>query len=96
MAGYRATKEALREINLVILEPIMKLNISVAKELRGVVLADISKRRGVIYGEGGDKMSLGDIFIPLSEVLDYNDELYRLTGGKATCEMEFKGYEERG
>jgi elongation factor G len=93
-AGYIATKEALREANLVLLEPIMRLNIEVEENLRGVVLADITKRRGIACGRGGDKYNTGDIFVPLSEILDYDNELYKLTNGRASYVCEVDHYEE--
>ncbi len=93
-AGYLATKEMLREAEFLRLEPIMKLNIKVkSEEFKAVVLSDISKRRGIACGKGGDEHNLGDIYVPLSEIVDYSDELYNLTNGQASFEMRFECYE---
>ena len=92
-AGYHATKEALREAEFVLFEPIMKLNIKADEKFRRAILADITKRRGIACGKGGDKHNLGDIYVPLAEIVDYSDELYELTDGQASFEMKLERYE---
>ena len=92
-AGYEATKEALREAKFILLEPIMKLDIEVkSEEIRKLVLADITKRRGIACGRGGNEHNLGDIYVPLAEILDYDEELYALSGGQASYSMVFERY----
>lgn len=93
-AGYEATKEVLKEGNFRLLEPIMKLNIKVeSQEIRKVILTDISKRRGIACGRGGNEHNLGDIYVPLAEILDYDEELHLLSDGQASYEMVFERYE---
>ncbi len=93
LAGYRVTKELLQEAESVMLEPIMKLNIEVAEKFRGAILADISRRRGIACGRGGDANNLGDIYVPLVEIVDYDSELNELTDGQASFEVKFERYE---
>ena len=93
LAGYQATKELLEKVKLIKLEPIMKLNIEADEEFREAILADITKRRGIACGRGGDEHNLGDIYVPLTEIVDYSDELYELTDGQASFEMRFERYE---
>jgi len=93
LAGYQATKKLIEETKLIKLEPIMKLNIEADEEFRETILADIIKRRGIACGRGGDEHNLGDMYVPLSEIVDYNDELYVLTDGQASFEMSFERYE---
>lgn len=93
-AGYEATKELLKEAEFLLLEPIMKLNVKVeSEELRKAILADIGKRRGIACGRGGDEHNLGDIYVPLAEILDYEEELYVLSDGQASYELVFERYE---
>jgi hypothetical protein len=55
----------------------MKLDIEVkSEEIRKILLADITKRRGVACGKGDNEHNLGDIYVPLAEILDYDEELY--------------------
>jgi elongation factor G len=93
LAGYQATKKLIEETKLIKLEPIMKLNIEADEEFRETILADIIKRRGIACGRGGDEHNLGDMYVPLSEIVDYNDKLYVLTDGQASFEMSFERYE---
>ncbi len=58
-----------------------------------VVLSDISKRRGVACGRGASEHNLGDIYVPLAEILNYDEELYELSGSKANYSMIFERYE---
>jgi len=93
LAGYQATKELLQKSKLIKLEPIMKLNIKADEKFREIILADITKRRGIACGRGGDEHNLGDMYVPLAEIVDYNNELYELTNGQASFEMKFERYE---
>ena len=95
IAGSMAFKEACRQGGAVILEPIMKVEITVPEEYMGDVIGDVSSRRGRL--EGMEAVSGNQVirsFIPLSEMFGYATDLRSKTQGRGTYAMEPSHYEE--
>ena len=95
VAGSMAFKEGCRQAKSVILEPIMRVEVTVPEEYMGDVIGDINSRRGRM--EGMDSRSGNQIirgFIPLSEMFGYATDLRSKTQGRGTYAMEPSHYEE--
>ena len=95
IAASMAFKEGMRQAKSVILEPIMKVDITVPEEYMGDVIGDVNSRRGRMEGmDGADGMQEIHSFIPLSEMFGYATELRSRTQGRGTYSMEPSHYEE--
>ena len=94
IAGSMAFKEAMQKANPVLLEPIMRVEITVPEDYMGDVIGDISSRRGRIEGTedvNGTKLIRG--FVPLSEMFGYTTTLRSKTQGRGAYSMFFSTYE---
>ena len=95
IAGSMAFKEGCKKAKAVILEPIMKVEITVPEEYMGDVIGDVNSRRGRMEGmEADDGMQEIRAFIPLSEMFGYATDLRSKTQGRGTYSMEPSHYEE--
>ena len=95
IAGSMAFKEGCRQAKSVILEPIMKVEITVPEEYMGDVIGDVNSRRGRMEGmEAVDGMQEIRAFIPLSEMFGYATDLRSKTQGRGTYSMSFSHYDE--
>ena len=95
IAGSMAFKEGCRKAKAVILEPIMKVEITVPEEYMGDVIGDVNSRRGRMEGmEAQDGMQEIRAFVPLSEMFGYATDLRSKTQGRGTYSMEPSHYEE--
>ena len=95
IAGSMAFKEACRQGGAVLLEPIMKVEITVPEEYMGDVIGDVNSRRGRM--EGMDTVqgtTTIHSYIPLSEMFGYATDLRSKTQGRGVYAMEPFGYEE--
>ena len=95
IAGSMAFKDGCKKGKSVILEPIMRIEITVPEEYMGDVIGDINSRRGRMEGmeaRGGSQIIRG--FIPLSEMFGYATDLRSKTQGRGTYAMEPSHYEE--
>ena len=95
VAASMAFKEGCKQGQSVLLEPIMKVEVTVPEEYMGDVIGDINARRGRMEGmeaRGGDQIIRG--FIPLSEMFGYATDLRSKTQGRGTYSMEPSHYEE--
>ena len=89
IAGSMAFKEACRKANPCILEPIMKVSINVHDEYMGVVIGDVTARRGNILGQITRTGSVQiDANVPLSEMFGYATDLRSKTQGRGNYSME--------
>jgi elongation factor G len=95
IAGSMALKAAVRKARPVLLEPIMRLEISTPGDFLGEVLGDLGRRRANIRNiEGtGDYQSVR-AHIPLGESFGYANSLRSLTQGRASHTLEFDSYEQ--
>ena len=95
IAGSMCFKEAMKKANPVLLEPIMKVEVTMPEEYMGDVIGDINSRRGRIEGMediGGGKMVKG--FVPLAEMFGYSTDLRSKTQGRGNYSMFFEKYEQ--
>ena len=95
VAGSMAFKEGCKKANPVLLEPLMKVDVTVPEEYMGDVIGDINSRRGRIEGmeaRSGAQVVRG--FVPLSEMFGYATDLRSKTQGRGVYSMEFSHYEE--
>ena len=94
IAGSMAFKEAMQKASPVLLEPIMKVEVTTPEDYMGDVIGDINSRRGRIEGMddiGGGKMIRG--YVPLSEMFGYATDLRSRTQGRGNYSMFFEKYE---
>ena len=94
IAGSMAFKEAMQKAAPVLLEPIMKVEVTMPEEYMGDVIGDINSRRGRIEGMediGGGKMVKG--YVPLAEMFGYSTDLRSKTQGRGNYSMFFEKYE---
>ena len=95
MAAILSFKEAYPKCRPVLLEPIMKVEVTVADEYLGDVISDINQRRGRIAGMGAHGgMQVIEAFIPEAEIVTYKMDLSSLTQGNGKFSREFYQYEE--
>ena len=93
IAGSMAIKEACRKANPVILEPIMKVVVTVPEEYMGDVIGDLSSRRGEIQGmEDRNGVKQINAFVPLSEMFFYSNDLRSKSQGRGQYVMEPSHY----
>ena len=95
IAGSMAFKEAMHKANPVLLEPIMKVEVTMPEEYMGDVIGDINSRRGRIEGMddlGGGKIVRG--YVPLAEMFGYSTDLRSKTQGRGNYSMFFEKYEQ--
>ena len=94
IAGSMAFKDAMSKASPVLLEPIMKVEVTMPEEYMGDVIGDINSRRGRV--EGMDDMGSGKIvraYVPLSEMFGYATDLRSKTQGRGNYSMFFEKYE---
>ncbi|MBC2400131.1 elongation factor G [Clostridium tetanomorphum] len=95
IAGSMAFKNAMAKADPVLLEPMMKVEVTVPEEYMGDVMGDINSRRGRIEGmEAQSGAQIIRSFVPLSEMFGYATVLRSRTQGRGVYSMEFDHYEE--
>jgi elongation factor G len=95
MAASLAFKEGCKEANPVLLEPVMKVKITVPGDYLGDVMGDINKRRGIINGiEQNGLEQIVNAEVPQAEMLSYTIDLKQMTQARGEFEMEFVHYDE--
>lgn len=96
MAAIFGFKEAAKQADPVILEPVMGVEVETPEDYAGNVMGDLSSRRGMVQGmddiQGGGKSIKAEV--PLSEMFGYATTLRSMSQGRATYTMEFKRYAE--
>ena len=95
MAGIQAFRAAADGLRPVLLEPIMKVEVTVPEDHLGDVMGDINSRRGRVLGmESEGTLRTVAAEVPMSEMRQYPAELRSLTSGRGTFEVEFDHYAE--
>ncbi|MBN1289697.1 MAG: elongation factor G, partial [Actinobacteria bacterium] len=95
VAGSMGFKEAVRKAKPALLEPIMRLEITVPDNFVGEVISDINGRRGKIqHVEHGKARQVLTVVVPLAEMFGYATDLRSITQGRATYHMDFFRYDE--
>ena len=95
IAGSMAFKDAMKKGDAVLLEPIMKVEVTMPEEYMGDVIGSLNAKRGQI--EGMDDIGGGKIvraFVPLAEMFGYSTELRSTTQGRGNYSMFFEKYEQ--
>jgi elongation factor G len=96
LAGVLAVKEGIPKARPVLLEPVMKVEISTPEDFMGDVIGDLNARRGRIDAmediPGGAKLVRG--FVPLASMFGYTNDLRSMSQGRAASTMELAQYEE--
>ena len=95
IAGSMAIKKAATEARSVMLEPIMKVAITVPEETLGSVIGDLNAKRGKVQGmeQSGANQKITAL-VPMAEMLTYANQLQSLTAGRGLYTMQFSHYEQ--
>ncbi len=95
IAGSQALQAAVKQAQPVILEPIMKVEVTTPEEFMGTVIGDLSAKRGQILGtESRGSVRIINALVPLAELAGYATTLRSMSQGRATYYMEPSHYEE--
>ncbi|MCW8090719.1 elongation factor G [Alteromonas sp. ASW11-130] len=96
IAGSMGFKKGAAEANPVLLEPMMKVEVTTPEDWMGDVVGDLNRRRGMIEGmeEGVAGIKIVRAKVPLSEMFGYATDLRSATQGRASYSMEFFNYSE--
>ena len=95
IAGSIAFKEAMKQAQPILMEPIMKVSVTVPDDYTGTVIGDLSSRRGQIQGQEARPGSVQvDALVPLSEMFGYTSDLRSNTQGRGQYSMEPHSYQE--
>jgi len=95
IAGSMAFKKAAEKTGVTLLEPVMKMTISVPDEYMGDIIGDLSSRRGKVLGYESDQgITEINALVPMAEILRYAPDLRAMTGGQGVFTMEFDHYQE--
>jgi len=89
MAGIFALKEAAKKANPILLEPIMKVEVTTPDEYQGDLLGDLNRRRGkIVHIEARDTSTVVNAEVPLAEMFGYATAIRSLSKGRAAYSME--------
>lgn len=96
MAAMQAFKKGFMEAGPILLEPIMRLKVTVPEKYTGDVMGDLNKRRGRVIGMNPDAngKQILEADVPMMELSDYCTVLRSMTGGRGVYEYEFERYEQ--
>jgi elongation factor G len=95
IAGSMGFKKGVQQANPTLLEPIMKMVVTVPEENMGDIIGDLNGRRGRVLGvEAQGRTQVISAHVPMAEVLLYAPDLISKTGGRGAFDMEFSHYEE--
>jgi elongation factor G len=95
IAGSMAVKDAFTRADPTILEPIMRVEVTMPEEFMGDVIGDLNSRRGQIEGmESRGSTQVVRAFVPLAQMFGYVTDLRSMSQGRATSSMEFSHYAE--
>ncbi|MGB7859939.1 MAG: elongation factor G [Acidimicrobiia bacterium] len=95
MAGIQAFRSASDKLRPVLLEPVMKVKVTVPEDHLGDVMGDVNSKRGRVLGmEGEGNLRVVNAEVPMAEMQQYAAELRSLTSGRGTFEVEFDHYAE--
>jgi elongation factor G len=95
MAGIQALKAAAPDLKPILLEPVMKITVTVPEDDLGDVMGDINSKRGKVLGmEGEGTLRSVVAEVPMAEIQQYAAELRSLTSGRGSYEVEFDHFAE--
>jgi len=96
IAGSMALKKGVQEAKPILLEPLMKTEITIPEESLGAIIGDLNSKRGKVQGvepQAGGNQKINAL-VPMAEMLTYANQLHGLTSGRGLYSMEFSHYEE--
>ena len=94
IAGSQAFKKGMADASPILLEPIVKLTVNVPEAYTGDIMSDLNGKRGRILGMvPGDRYTVVEAEVPLSEVQRYAQDMRSLTQGRGSYRLEFDHYE---
>src|SRR5208283_12042 len=89
MAGIFALKDAVKKANPILLEPIMKVELTTPDEYQGDLLGDLTRRRGkIVHHEAKEGLTIVTAEMPLAEMFGYATAIRSLSKGRASYSME--------
>ena len=95
MAGIQAVRAATPDLKPILLEPVMKVTVTVPEDHLGDVMGDINSKRGRVLGMEGDGTLRSVVAeVPMAEIQQYAAELRSLTSGRGSFDVEFDHYAE--
>jgi len=95
IAGSMAFKEALTQASPILLEPVMRMEITVPDDCIGDVIGDMNSRRGRILGvEPQSGSQVVEVLVPMAEILKYSQDLRSMTSDRGLFSLEFDHYDE--
>jgi len=95
MAGIFALKDAMAKATPILLEPVMKVEVTTPEEYQGEIIGDLNRRRGRIQGmETKDKVCIATAFVPLETMFGYATDVRSLSKGRASYSMEPSHFEQ--
>ena len=95
MAGIFAFKDAMQKASPILLEPIMKVEVSTPDEYQGELMGDLNRRRGQIQGmESRGTVCVIDAFVPLENMFGYSTDMRSLSSGRADYSMTPSHFEQ--
>jgi elongation factor G len=95
MAGIFAFKEAMKKASPILLEPIMKVEVTVPEEFQGDIMGDINRRRGQIQGmDMRDGVCIINALVPLETMFGYATDIRNVSKGRASYSMEPSHFEQ--
>jgi elongation factor G len=95
MAGIFAFKDAMKKASPILLEPIMKVEVSTPDEYQGELMGDLNRRRGQIQGmETRGTVCVIDAFVPLENMFGYSTDMRSLSSGRADYSMTPSHFEQ--
>lgn len=96
LAGSLATREGIKQAKPVLLEPVMKVEVTTPEDFMGDVIGDLNARRGRIDAmeDLSDGVKLIRAFVPLASMFGYTNDLRSMSQGRAASTMELAQYEE--
>ena len=95
MAGIFAFKDAMQKASPILLEPIMKVEVSTPDEYQGELMGDLNRRRGQIQGmETRGTVCIVDAFVPLENMFGYSTDMRSLSSGRADYSMTPSHFEQ--
>lgn len=95
IAGSMGFKKGFMQSTPILLEPVMKVDITVPEECQGDIIGDLNSRRGKVLGmDPKNKNQVIHALVPMAEILDYDHTLKSITSGRGSFTMVLESYEE--
>jgi elongation factor G len=95
LAGRKAFRAAMEKVKPILLEPIMRVEVTAPQETSGDIIGDINARRGRVQGmDSRGNQTIIRALVPLAEMLNYQSTLNSITGARGSYTMELDHYDE--